>query len=92
MRVFTGIVFGYLLFELSWYGGFRVTNTDLHAPAGISFQAGAITFGLLFALLAGYIASFIGGRPHFIAAKVVGAMIALTAIVVMVRKGRRGRR
>jgi len=87
MRVFTGIVFGYLLFELSWYGVFRVTNTDMHAPASISFQAGATIFGLLFALLAGYIASFIGGRPHFIAAKVVGALVALTAIEVMARKG-----
>ena len=87
MRVFSGIVLGYLLFELLWYGVFRVTNTDPNAPASISFETGAIIFGLLFALSAGYLAGFIGGRPHFTAAKFVGALIALTAIVVMVRKG-----
>ena len=87
MRVFSGIVFGYLLFELLWYGVFRVTNTDPHAPASISFELGAVVFGLLFALLAGYTASFIGGRPHFVAAWITGALVALTAIVVMIRKG-----
>ncbi len=87
MRVFSGVVFGYLLFELLWFGIFRVTNTDPHAPASISFQAGAIVFGLLFAVSAGHLASLIGGRPHFIAAWIAGALIALTAIVVMIRKG-----
>ncbi len=87
MRVFSGVVFGYLLFELLWFALFRLTNTDPHAPASISFQAGAVVFGLLFALSAGYLASFIGGRPHFIAAWIAGALIALTAMVVMIRKG-----
>jgi len=87
MRVFSGIVLGYLLFELLWYLLFQVTNTDMHAPASISFEAGAVIFGLLFALAAGFLASFIGGRPHFIAAWVAGVMVAVTAIVVMVRKG-----
>ena len=87
MRVFSGIILGYLFFELLWYLLFRVTNTDPHAPASISFQAGAVIFGLLFALAAGFLASFIGGRPHFIAAWVAGALVAVTAIVIMVRKG-----
>jgi len=87
MRVFSGIIFGYLFFELLWYAMFQVTNTDMHAPASISFQAGAVIFGLLFALAAGFLASFIGGRPHFIAAWIAGALVALTAIVVMIRKG-----
>ncbi len=87
MRVFSGVVLGYLLFELLWLAIFRVTNTDRHAPASISFQLGAIVFGLLFALLAGYVASFIGGRAHFVAAKIVGALVALTAVVVMIRNG-----
>ena len=87
MRVFSGAVLGYLLFELLWRGVFVVTNTDPHAPASIAFQFGAIVFGMLFAVAAGYIASFIGGRPHFVAAWIVGALMALTAIVVMVSKG-----
>ena len=87
MRVFSGIVLGYLLFELLWYAMFQVTNTDMHAPASIPFEAGAVIFGLLFALAAGFLASFLGGRPHFIAAWVAGGLVALTAIVVMIRKG-----
>ena len=87
MRVFSGIVLGYLLFELLWHAVFRVTNTDPHAPASISFQAGAVIFGVLFALAAGFLAGFIGGRPHFIAAKVAGVLVAVTAVVVMRRKG-----
>lgn len=87
MRVFSGIILGYLLFELLWFGVFRVTNTDPHAPASISFEFGAVVFGLMFALLAGYLASFIGGRPHFIAAWIVGGLVALSAIVMMIRKG-----
>jgi len=85
MRVFSGVVLGYLVFELLWLAVFRVTNTDPHATAGISFQLGAIVFGLLFALLAGYVASFIGGRAHFVAAWIVGVLVAVTAVVNMIR-------
>jgi len=87
MRVFSGVILGYLLFEGLWFGVFRVTNTDMHAPASISFQAGAIIFGLLFAISAGHLAALIGGRPHFNAAWLAGGLVALTAIVVMIRKG-----
>ena len=87
MRVFSGIILGYLLFEWLWLELFRVTNTDPHAPASIAFQAGAIVFGLLFAISAGHLAALIGGRPHFNAAWVAGGLVALTAIVVTFRKG-----
>jgi fructose-specific phosphotransferase system IIC component len=87
VRVFSGVVFGYLFFELLWFELFHVTNTDPHAPASISFQLGAVIFGLLFALTAGFLASFIGGRPHFIAAWIAGGLIALTAVVIMIRYG-----
>ena len=87
MRVFSGIILGLLLFEALWWGVFRVTNTDMHAPASISFEFGAVVCGMLFALLAGHLASFIGGRPHFIAAWVVGALVALIALLTMFRKG-----
>lgn len=87
MRVASGVILGYLLFELLWFALFRVTNTDPHAPASISFEAGAVVFGLLFALSAGYLASFIGGRPDFVAAWIVGGLIALSAVVMMIRKG-----
>lgn len=87
MRVVSGVILGFLLFGLAEFALFRVTNTDPHAPASISFEVGAIVYGLLFALLAGYLASFIGGRPHFVAAWFVGALVAVTAIAAMMRYG-----
>ena len=87
MRVFSGFVLGYVLFEVLWRLLFSMTNTDPHAPASIGFELGAVAFGLMFALLAGFVASLVGGRPHFIAAWMVGGLIALSAIVVMIRKG-----
>jgi hypothetical protein len=87
MRVFSGVILGYLLFRLLWFALFRVTNTDPHAPSGIAFEAGSIIFGLLFALAAGYTASFIGGRPHFTAAWLAGALVAIGALYVMDRDG-----
>jgi len=86
MRVFSGVVFGYLLFELLWRGLFQATDTDPHAPASISFEFGAVICGLLFALVAGRLASFIGGRPHFIAAWLAGGLVALTAVAIMIAK------
>jgi hypothetical protein len=86
MRVFSGVVFGYLLFELLWRGLFQVTDTDPHAPASISFEFGAVVCGVLFALVAGYVASFIGGRPHFNAAWIAGSLVALTAVAIMMSK------
>ncbi len=87
MRVFSGSVLGYLVFELLWLGLFHVTNTDPHAPASISFQLGAVVFGMVFAIAAGHLASVIGGRADFVAARIVGALIALTAVAGMIGKG-----
>jgi uncharacterized oligopeptide transporter (OPT) family protein len=87
MRVFSGVVLGYFFFEGLWYLLFRVTNTDPHAPASVSFQAGAVAFGILFAVAAGFMASFIGGRADSIAAWGAGGLVVVTAIVMMTRKG-----
>jgi fructose-specific phosphotransferase system IIC component len=86
MRVFSGVVLGYLLFELLWRSIFHITQTYAQAPASISFEFGAVVFGLLFAVLSGFVASFIGGRPDFIAAWMAGGLVALTAIVVMLAR------
>ena len=84
MRVFSGAVLGFLLFVGLRFLLFHVTQINPHGPASISLKLGSIIFGILFALLAGYIASFIGGRPHYVAAWIVGALIAIGAIVWMV--------
>ena len=56
-------------------------------PASISFEIGSIVYGILFALLAGYVASFIGGRPDALAARIVAAVMVLVAVVSMAMTG-----
>ena len=84
MRVVSGVVLGYLMFGVSAFLLFRITGHNPHVRASISFEISAIVYGMLFAWLAGYIASFIGGRPDAIAAWIVGAIIAVGAVVSMV--------
>ena len=83
MRVFSGAVLGFLLFAGLRFLLLQITQTNPHGPASISFKLFSIVFGILFALLAGYVASFIGGRPDFVAAWIVSALIAVGAIVWM---------
>lgn len=84
MRFVSGVILGYLIFAGSAFLLFRITGHDPHAPASISFEIGAIVFGVLFAVLAGFIASFIGGRRDMLAAKCVAIILALGAILSMI--------
>jgi hypothetical protein len=87
MRVISGVILGYLVFALPAYALFRITHHDPHAPASITFEICSILGGILFALAAGYLASFIGGRPSLIAAKIVAGIVVLGAIVSMITTG-----
>ena len=63
VRLVSGVILGYFVFGLSAFASFRITQPrSAHAPASLSFEIGSIVYGILFALLAGWIASFIGGR------------------------------
>ncbi len=84
MRVVSGVILGYMLFAFSAFGLFRITHHDPHAPASLTFEVGAIVFGILFAVVAGFVASFIGGRRDMLAAKCVAIILALGAIVSMI--------
>jgi hypothetical protein len=84
MRVITGVILGYVVFAGSAFLLFRITGHNPHVPASVSFEISAIVYGMLFAWLAGYIASFIGGRPDATAAWIVGGVIAVVAVVSMI--------
>jgi hypothetical protein len=87
VRVISGVILGYLGFALPAYALFRMAHHDPHAPASIGFEIFSIVYGILFALVAGYLASFIAGRPNLVAAKIVAAIVALAAIASMIAKG-----
>jgi amino acid transporter len=83
MRIASGVILGYLLFGLSAFALFRITHHDPHAPASLSFELAGTLYGILFALLGGFVASFIGGRRDTLAAKWVAVLIAAGAIISM---------
>ncbi len=87
MRVVSGVILGYVVFGLSAFALFRITNHDPHAPASLAFEIGSVVYGVLFALLAGWIASFIGGRPNLLAAWIVAAIVAVGAVASMIMVG-----
>src|SRR5262249_5734574 len=87
MRIASGIILGYLVFAGSAFLLFCITGHDPHSPASIRFEIGAIVFGVLFSGLAGFIASFIGGRRDMFAAKCVAILLALVAIVSAISTG-----
>ena len=87
MRVFTGVILGYLLFALLTYALFQVTHHDPHAPASLAFKLGSVAFGFVFAVAAGFLASFIGGQFNILAARIVALIVALVALGSMIIGG-----
>ncbi len=81
LRVISGVIIGYLVFALSAMALFRVTHHNPHAPASISFEASTVIYGIVFALLAGYIARFIAGKQNAMAVNLVALVMAVVAIV-----------
>src|SRR6516225_2323470 len=62
VRTIAGIIVGYLIFAVPSYLLFRLTHVDPHAPASSVFEAIAILYGIVFALLGGYLGTAIGQK------------------------------
>lgn len=84
MRVASGVIIGYLVFAGSAVLLFRVTHQNPHASASTTFELAAVVYGILFALLGGYIASLIGGRDDAMASKLMAILLAAVAVVSMI--------
>lgn len=87
IRIISGVILGYLIFGIAMYALFHVTHRNPHAPASMGFEISAIVYGILFALLAGYVARFIGGSPRMMAVNLVALIVAVCAIVALVMDG-----
>jgi hypothetical protein len=87
MRTIAGIILGYLLFALTAFALFRVTNQDPHAPAPMGFEITAIVYGAFFAFLAGYWGTAIAGRSDMWVAAIIALIMAAGAIASMVKVG-----
>jgi hypothetical protein len=87
MRLVSGVILGYLVFGLSAFALFRITHHDPHVPASITFEIFTIVYGILFALLAGYVGCALAGRRDLLAAWIVAAIVALGAMASMIATG-----
>ncbi len=87
MKTIAGIILGYLVFALTAFALFRVTQQNPHAPAPMGFEITAIVYGVFFAFLAGYWGTAIAGRSDMWVAIVIAVVMAAGAIASMVQVG-----
>jgi hypothetical protein len=85
LRAIAGIIVGYLIFAVSAFLLFRLTHVDPHAPASLSFEVLAIAFGVIFAMLGGYIGVAISRKLWV--SPTIAIIIAAGAISSMVATG-----
>lgn len=64
---------------------FYFSRFDPHAPAAPFFMALAVLYGVAFALLAGFVAGWIGQRPDVLSGILLGLIIAIPAVITLVR-------
>lgn len=87
LRTIAGIVIGYIIFAVSAFLLFRVTHVDPHARATTGFEIFSIVYGIVFAMLGGYVGTAIAGKRTMWVAVIIAAILAAGAISSMVATG-----
>ena len=81
LRSIVAVVAGYAVFGASAAILFPLTGRDPHAPAPMTFLIFTTMYGIVFATAGGYAASAIALRKPRVHAAIVGALIAVGAVV-----------
>jgi hypothetical protein len=87
LRTIAGIIVGYLIFAISAYLFFRLEHVDPHAPASLGFEVFAVVYGIVFALLGGYLGTAIAARRTMWVAVAIAAIMAAGALASLVATG-----
>src|SRR6516164_337854 len=85
LRTIAGIIFGYLIFAVPSFLLFRMTGVDPHAPASLGFEIFSIVYGIIFAMLAGYIGATIS--PKLLVSLTIAVIIAAGAVFSIAATG-----
>jgi len=85
-RSVIGVFIGYAVFALSAVILFHSTGLDPHTQQSAVFTAIAIVYGMAFAAVGGLISALIAGRRPVLHAAIVGAILALGALVSLVSR------
>jgi hypothetical protein len=84
LRSIVAVVAGYALFAVSAAILFPLIGRDPHAPAPPTFVIWTTVYGIVFAAAGGYAAAAIARRRPRVHAAIVGALIAVGAVVSLV--------
>jgi RsiW-degrading membrane proteinase PrsW (M82 family) len=84
LRSIAAVVAGYVVFGASAAILFSLTGRDPHAPAPMAFLIWTTIYGMVFAAAGGCAAAAIAPRKPRVHAAIVGALIALGAVVSLV--------
>jgi len=85
LRTIAGIIIGYLIFAGPSFLLFRLAYVDPHAPASLTVKVIAIIYGMVFALLGGYLGTTIGQK--FWIAFTIAAILTAGAVSSMIATG-----
>jgi hypothetical protein len=84
LRSIAAVAAGYIVFAASAALLFQLSGTDPHAPASLAFKVASIIWGIVFALIAGWLTGRIAARRQATHAAVLAALIALGALVSLI--------
>src|SRR5579872_900648 len=90
VKMVLGVLTGDVIFAGSAALLFYFSQVDPHAPAAPSFMLFSILYGIAFALLAGFVAGKISGRPDLITGVLLAAIIALPAAITLIGRPGQG--
>jgi|SRR5665213_463867 len=80
-RSVLAVIVGYLIFALSAFAFFQITGQPPHQAAPIPIMLASIAFGMVFALLGGYVAAWLARRRPLAHASAVAVLLALGAAI-----------
>jgi hypothetical protein len=81
LRSITAVIVGYLIFALSAFGFFQISGQPPHQAAPVPIMVGSIAFGMVFALLGGFIAAWLARRRPVAHGVAVAALLAVGAVI-----------
>lgn len=84
LRTILGVIAGDLIFAGSAVLLFYSSGVDPHAPAAPRFILLSIAYGVVFALIGGFVAGLVGGRADLITGMILALIIAAGAAVTLV--------
>ena len=83
LRALAGVVLGYFLFAGAVTALFAGFGRDAYQPAPFWFMAVATVYGVLFAVLAGWLSQAVAGRHDMIPSALVSVIVLAGAIASM---------